>query len=77
MDTDRLEALSAARKLIRTLDAAPDPSRQAHAAISSLLRVRGWSPAQEAKLLDLARWLGERPPPTALKARCKALLDSL
>jgi hypothetical protein len=77
MQGERAEALAAARKLIRTLDSAPDPLRQARAAIAGLLRSGPWSPAAERQILDLAAWLAARPPPTALRARCQAVLKAL
>ncbi|WP_068875134.1 MULTISPECIES: hypothetical protein [unclassified Phenylobacterium] len=77
MNSESLEALTNARRLVRTLDAAPDPLRQAQAAISGLIRAKGWAPDQEHAILALAEWLAQRPPVTALKPRCQALLKTL
>lgn len=77
MERPRAEALAEARKLVRTLDSAPNPQRQAQAVVTALLRSGPWAPAAKRQILDLARWLADRPPPTALKARCQALLESL
>lgn len=71
------DALSAARKLVRTLDSAPDPRQQAQSAISTLLREAGWAPAEEKELLDRPAWLAQRPAPIALKPRFGAVLRTL
>lgn len=77
MDLEKTEALTSARKLIRTLDSAPNPLAQAQTAAATLLRSGPWPPEAERKILDLAQWLATRPPPSALKARCKAILKAL
>lgn len=77
MDLARAEALAAARKLVRTLDSAPDPLQQARAAVATLLRAGPWSAAAERQILDLAEWLATRPPPAALKPRCHQVLKGL
>jgi hypothetical protein len=77
MSAGRGEALSVARKLVRTLDSAPDPRQQAQAAVSALLRESVWAPAEEKELLDLAAWLAQRPAPIALKPRLRAVLHTL
>ena len=77
MDLARADALSAARKLIRTLDSAPNPLQQAQAAISGLTRSGPWPPSAQGQILDLAAWLATRPPPSALKARCQSVLKTL
>ncbi len=77
MDLARADALTAARKLIRTLDSAPNPLQQAQAAIAGLMKSGPWAPATERRLLDLAAWLAARPPPNALKPRCQAVLKTL
>jgi len=77
MGAGRGEALSMARKLVRTLDSAPDPRQQAQAAISTLLRESVWAPAEQKELLDLAAWLAQRPAPMALKPRLRAMLRTL
>lgn len=77
MNLTRAEALVTARKLVRTLDSAPDPQRQAQAAIAALLKTDPWPPAAERQIRDLADWLAGRPSPTALKARCQTVLKTL
>jgi hypothetical protein len=77
MTIEMREALTAARKLIRTLDSAPHPLQQAQAAIATLMRCGPWPAAAERGILELANWLATRPPPTALKARCQAVLKML
>ena len=77
MDRLRGEALVEARKLIRTLDSAPDPQRQAQSAVAILLKSGPWGAAAERQILDLADWLATRPPPAGLKARCQATLRAL
>lgn len=70
----RSEALDAARKLCRTLDASPDPRRQAQALAAGLLKASGWSSAAEAEITAFAQWVAGRPSPSALKPRAQALL---
>lgn len=77
MDLARVEALAAARKLVRTLDSAPDPLHQARAAAATLLRAGPWSATAERQILELAEWLATRPPPAALKPRCHQVLKGL
>jgi len=77
MDGEQAEALAVARKLVRTLDSAPDPLRQAQGAVAGLLRTGPWSPTAERQILDLAAWLATRPPPSGLKARCQSVLRTL
>lgn len=77
MNSDCMEALTSARRMIRALDAAPNPLQQAQAAVGGLLRAKGWSPGQERTLRALAEWLAQRPPSTALKPRCQAALKAL
>lgn len=77
MGLSRSEALAQARKLVRTLGAAPNPQQQAEAAVSGLMRSGPWPPAAEREIRDLAAWLATRPPPTAIKPRCQAILRTL
>jgi hypothetical protein len=77
MDLPPAEALSEARRLIRTLDSAPNPQQQAQSAMATLMRCSSWPPASQRKILDLAAWLATRPAPKTLKARCQALLKGL
>lgn len=77
MDLSQGEALAQARKLVRTLGSAPNPQQQAQTAVTALMRSGPWSPAAERQILDLAAWLATRPPPTAIKPRCQAVLKAL
>jgi hypothetical protein len=77
MDAAQAEAAAAARKLVRTLDSAPDPQRQAKAAVAALLRAGGWQPGTQQKLQALADWLAARPPPQTLKVRLQQVLKEL
>jgi hypothetical protein len=77
MDGARTQVLAEARKLLRALGSAPDPHRQAQAAVALLLRSGPWGAAGERQILDLASWLAERPPPEAIKPRCQSVLKAL
>jgi hypothetical protein len=77
MSFGRTDALSSARKLVRTLDSAPDPWRQAQTAVALLIKEPGWATAEERQILELANWLARRPPPSALKSRCQTMLRNL
>ena len=77
MDATRLEALTTARRLIRTLESAPNPLQQAQTAVTTLVRARGWRPDEEHAILEVATWLAQRPPLEALKPRCQRLLRRL
>ena len=71
------EALASAKQLCRTLDSAPSPHARAQAIFAELARTEGWTPQQEAKIREFGTWLAERPPSSALKARCQQLLAAL
>jgi len=77
MDAMKTEALLTARRLVRTLDSAPNPMQQARAAVAALVRAEGWRPPEEQAILEVAEWLSRRPPLVALKPRCLALLKRL
>lgn len=77
VSTERSEALNTARRLCRALESAPDPARQAQAIATSLLKVGGWTHAGQGQLIAFTDWLQSRPPPSSLKARCRALLTAL
>jgi hypothetical protein len=77
MDAACAEALAGARKLVRALGSAPDPQRQAQAAVALLLRSGPWREAAQRRILDLAAWLATRPPPEAIRPRCQAVLKAL
>ncbi|PLR08657.1 hypothetical protein CFHF_19560 [Caulobacter flavus] len=77
MKTLRLEALPAARRLCRSLSAAPDPRQRVRKIVSTLLHAEGWSATDEAAILEFNRWVDTRPPVGTLKARCEALRQAL
>lgn len=77
MDATRIEALTRARRLVRTLESAPNPLQQARTAVTALVRVRGWRPEDEKAILEVAEWLSQRPPLEALRPRCQTLLRRL
>lgn len=77
MSIDSSEALNTARRLCRTLDSTPDPLRQAQAIAAGLLKAQDWTSPARAQVAAFAEWLKARPPPSALKSRCKALLAAL
>lgn len=77
MARSKTEALREARKLVRTLDSAPEPLQQAQSAVATLMRSGAWPPAAERQILDLAAWLAARPPRAAIKSRCQAVLKAL
>ncbi|MES2895499.1 MAG: hypothetical protein V4759_05675 [Pseudomonadota bacterium] len=70
-------ALANAKAMIRTLDSAPDPHARARATYADLVRIDGWSKAQEARIIAFGRWLATRPPAGELKAGFRNLLKSL
>lgn len=75
--TGRLEALGAARKLLRGFSGAPDPRRHAQTIYSGLARSEGWSAAEEAAILELGQWLQTRPGIGDLKPGFERLLAKL
>lgn len=77
MDLSRLEALTSAKKLCRTLDSAPSSQARAQAIFSELSRAEGWSTKEQEEIATFGRWLFTRPPPTALKARIQKLIAAL
>lgn len=77
MTFERGAILTEAKAKTRTLNSAPDPHARARAIYSDLVRVEGWSTAQEARIIAFGSWLATRPPPGELKARCQALLKLL
>lgn len=77
MDTTTAEALTTARRLIRTLDSAPDALKQAQSAVAALQRATGWTAQQAQEILEMSEWLATRPAPAALKLRCQQVLKRL
>ena len=77
MIVSRPEALASARKHCRTLMSAPIPQVRAQALFATLVRAEGWTPAQQTLIVAFGEWLASRPPPSALKARCEALLAAI
>jgi len=77
MTISRTEALASARKLCRTLMSAPAPQIRAQTIFAELARAKGWTPAHQALIAAFGEWLASRPPPSALKTRCEALLAAI
>lgn len=77
MTVSRFEGMASSKKLYRTLESAPDPHRRAQAIYSELIRAEGWARKDEEKILAFGAWLGTRPPPSALKDRCRQLFAAL
>uniref|UniRef100_B0T6J8 Uncharacterized protein n=1 Tax=Caulobacter sp. (strain K31) TaxID=366602 RepID=B0T6J8_CAUSK len=77
MTISRPEALASAKKLCRTLMSAPLPQVRAQTIFAELVRAKGWDPAHQDLITAFGEWLASRPPPSALKARCEALLAAI
>ncbi len=77
MTVSRPEALASARKLCRTLMSAPVPHVRAQTIFAELVRAKGWPSAHQTLITAFGEWLASRPPPSALKARCEALLAAI
>lgn len=77
MTVSRPEALTSARKLCPTLMGAPLPQVRAQTIFAELVRGKGWDPTHQDLIMVFGEWLASRPPPSALKARCEALLAAL
>ena len=77
MTESRAEAIASAKRNYRTRASAPAPQTRAQAIYAELARADGWTPADEVQILAFGAWLATRPPPSALKDRCKALLAAL
>lgn len=75
--TTRQEALVKARRLVRGFASAPEQRRHAQQIYGALVHAEGWSPAQEALILELGAWLQGRPSLGELKPRCDTALDKL
>ena len=77
MALNREEAISAARKLLRTFASSPEPRRQARAIQSTLAGADGWSLAEQDSINALGVWLAEMPTEVALRPRCDDVLRGL
>lgn len=77
MTATRAEAIASAKRNYRTLASAPAPQSRAQAIYSELVRAEGWTRAEEVQIIAFGAWLSTRPPPSALKDRCKTLLAVL
>ena len=75
--TTRAEALVTARRLLRGYASAPEPRRQVQQLYSALVHGQGWTPSQEAQMLEFGAWLQDHPNLGELKPRCQALLNKL
>jgi len=77
MSLSRGEALTSARKLLRTFASAPDPRRQAQAIYSQLAHADGWPPADRSQIDALGVWLADSPRQADLKTRCEQVVAKL
>ncbi|HWU13397.1 MAG TPA: hypothetical protein VN157_05230 [Caulobacter sp.] len=75
--TTRQEAIASARRLVRGFAGAPDPRRHAQQIYGVFVHAEGWSPAQEALILDFGVWMQGHPNLGELKPRCEAILVKL
>ena len=71
------EAITSARRLIRTFASAPGPRRQARAIHSALSAAEGWSMQERQAIDQLGAWLSDRPDVAALRIRCDQVLGVL
>lgn len=74
MSLSRDEALSAAKKLLRTFDSAPDPQGRARQIYSAINHAEDLSKAERNDIEAFGTWLSERPLSVELKPRCRGLL---
>lgn len=77
MTTLKIEALTHARKLCRSLGSAPDPRQRVREIISALLHGEGWSASEQRAILEFTHWVDTKPSASLLKPKCEALLASL
>jgi hypothetical protein len=77
MSDGREQALTDARKLVRTLGSAPDARARARAVVSELRRADVWSAAELRKVDAVDAWLRTSPPVTDLQPRLRALLTAM
>ena len=74
---NRSEALGAARRLMRGFAGAPDARRHAQQFYGALVHAEGWNKGEQALIVALGIWLGERPSVNELKKRCDETLVKL
>lgn len=74
---NRAHMISAARVLARTFASAPDPRLRAEAIVRLIEDAGGLQPPEREAVATFRLWLDTRPSPEQLKARCRALLESL
>jgi nitrous oxide reductase accessory protein NosL len=77
MSIGRSHTLSTARKLLRTLDSAPDPRRQARLIHSELAHGGDWTRPQREVVDAFGAWLLDLPPIADLRPRCERVLAKL
>jgi|UPI00083B1B3E hypothetical protein len=65
---NRFDALSASRRIARTLASAPDPPREASRLLHTLERAEGWATREREVINDLGFWLAGGPPSWELRA---------
>lgn len=77
MSGSRHEAITAAKRLLRTLASAPDPRGRARAFHAELAASDNWTIAELEMIGGLGDWLHGNPPLEALRGRCGELLAKL
>lgn len=77
MSGKRHEAITAAKRLLRTLASAPDPRRRARSLHAELAAAADWTTADREMIASLGVWLQDNPPLDALRARCGDVLAKL
>lgn len=77
MSGSRHEAITAAKRLLRSLASAPDPRRRARALHAELADADDWTAADRQTIAALGVWLHDNPPLDALRARCGDVVAKL
>ena len=77
MSRSRHGAITAAKRLLRTLASAPDPRLRARAFHAELAVSDDWTADDREIIAALGVWLHDNPPLEALRARCGDVLAKL
>ncbi len=77
MSASRNEALTAARKRLRTFSSAPDAKKEARELYSELVGADGWTPGECDAIETFGVWLLDYPAASELRPRCEQLLAAL
>lgn len=77
MSGSRQEAITSAKRLLRTLSSAPDRRRRARSLHAELAAVADWTTTDRETIAALGVWLHDNPPLDALRARCGDVLAKL